>query len=268
MKRLLPLLPSRQVRAVGPRPRQNGALQFRRPPAAADTSDWSAGSGFWSALGQEASAEVSRLGCGIGRLGQSAYGPCGQVSSSRRAWGAVVARFGPNGYGTRSPSRGTIMVLSSGGGLRGVRSSPSLLVLLCGSIMVPSSGSRVRGVVYYGDVLLWSSLLGEGLGVSGAGLGCWCFCSYFWWFYDGSLLWEQSSGRGSMRRSWVVLLWFSYWGCGLFMVVPMPDSWWWCTCDPVVVLSSGRKVRGVRSSPWLLGGSPRRRLKLSNTAGN
>ena len=115
MKRVLPLLPPRQVpvrghnvdcgtvsslRAVGPRPRQNGALHFRRPTADADTSDWSAGSGFWSALGQEASAEVSRLGCGIGRLGQNAYGPCGQVSSSRRAWGAVVARFGPNGYGT------------------------------------------------------------------------------------------------------------------------------------------------------------------------
>ena len=116
MKRLLPLLPPRQApvrghnvdcgtvsshRVVGPRSRQNGAPHFRRPPADADTSDWSAGSGFWSALGQEASAEVSRLGCGIGRLSQNAYGPCGQVSSSRpspRLWSsALVGWLGVSG---------------------------------------------------------------------------------------------------------------------------------------------------------------------------
>ena len=138
MKRLLPLLPPRQVpvrghnvdcgtvsslRAVGPRPRQNGALHFRRPPADADTSDWSAGSGFWSALGQEASAEVSRLGCGIGRLGQSAYGPCGQVSSSRpspRLWSsALVGWLGVSGAREKFSCWAKISALGGGPSGRG-----------------------------------------------------------------------------------------------------------------------------------------------------
>ena len=50
------------------------------------------------------------------------------------------------------------------------------------------------------------------------------FSRAFLWFYYGSLLWEQSSARGSMPHS----------------------------CGTIMVLSSGGRFRGVRSRPWLL----------------